>query len=68
MKRTNIVIDDQLTEKLMKATNITTTRELVDFALHELWRHTQQTKLLKLKGKVNWQGNLEKSRKGRHAG
>lgn len=65
MKRTNIVLDDKLVTKLMKTTQITTKRELVDFALHELLRHSQQSKILDLKGKVKWEGDLTKSREGR---
>lgn len=65
MKRTNVVLDDKLVAKLMKTTKIKTKRELVNFALEELFRHSEQSKILALKGKVNWRGNLEKSRQGR---
>lgn len=63
--RTNIVLDDKLVEAGLKATGLKTRRELVDFALRELLRHKQQKKLLSLKGKVNWEGNLEEMRTGR---
>lgn len=63
--RTNIVIDIKLIEAGLKATGLKTRRELVDFALRELLRHKQQQKLLSLKGKVTWEGNLTQMRTGR---
>ena len=63
--RTDIVLDGKLVEAGLKATGLKTRRELVDFALRELLRHKQQKKLLSLKGKVNWEGNLEEMRTGR---
>jgi len=46
-------------------TFLNTHRELFDFALRELLRHKQQKKLLSLKGKVSWEGDLEEMRSGR---
>ena len=63
--RTNIVLDVNLVEAGLAATGLRTRRELVDFALRELLRHEQQKKLLALKGKVTWEGNLEAMRAGR---
>lgn len=63
--RTNIVMDIKLIEAGLKATGFKTRRELVDFALRELLRHKQQQKLLSLKGKVTWEGNLTQMRTGR---
>ncbi len=63
--RTNIVLDSKLIEAGLKATGLKTRRELVDFALRELLRHKQQKKILSLKGKVTWEGNLEEMRTGR---
>ena len=65
MKRTNIVLDDKLIEKGMKATGIKTQRALIDHALRELLRHEAQTEILKLKGNVEWKGNLDEWRRGR---
>ena len=65
MKRTNIVIDDELIKDCMKATGIKTQRALIDYALRELLRHEAQTKILKLKGNVDWEGNLNEWRRGR---
>jgi Arc/MetJ family transcription regulator len=65
MIRTNIVLDSKLLEAGLKATGLKTCRELVDFALRELLRHKQQKKLLALKGKVTWEGNITEMRTGR---
>ena len=59
------MLDGKLVEAGLKATGLKTRRELVDFALRELLRHKQQKKLLSLKGKVSWEGNLEEMRIGR---
>jgi len=63
--RTNIVLDNRLVEEGLKATGLKTRRELVDFALRELLRHKQQQKLLTLKGKVKWEGDLAEMRSAR---
>jgi Arc/MetJ family transcription regulator len=65
MVRTNIVLDDCLVQKCMKTTGIKTKKELLDYALHELLRHELQMDILQLKGKVQWQGNLNKLRTDR---
>jgi Arc/MetJ family transcription regulator len=66
MKRTNIVLDEKLVDKCMKTTGIKTQRALIDHALQELLRHESQTKILELKGKVNWEGDLGEWRRGRN--
>ena len=63
--RTNIVLDSKLVETGLKVTGLKTRRELVDLALRELLRHNQQKKLLLLKGKVAWAGDLAEMRSGR---
>jgi Arc/MetJ family transcription regulator len=65
MGRTNVVLDDDLVTKCRKETGISTIRALIDHALRELLRHRRQRKILELKGKVRWDGNLEDWRKGR---
>lgn len=64
MKRTNIVIDEQLIEKGLKITGIKTRRALVDHALRELLRRDSQKRILKLKGDISWEGDKE-SRSGK---
>jgi len=65
MSRTNIVLDDKLVANCQKLTGIKTKRALIDYALHELQRHTSQKAILQLKGKIQWEGNISEMRKGR---
>ena len=65
MKRTNIVIDEKLMKEGMKTTGIKTRRALVDYALRDLLRRESQKRILELKGKVHWEGDLSSMRKGR---
>ncbi|MGB9497853.1 MAG: type II toxin-antitoxin system VapB family antitoxin [Dissulfuribacterales bacterium] len=65
MGRTNVVLDDELVDKCRKATGIKTRRALIDYALRELLRRESQLKILELKGKVHWDGDLDASRRGR---
>ncbi len=65
MKRTNIVVDEGLVKKGLKTTGLKTCRDLVDFALREIIRRESQAKILELKGKVHWEGNLSNMRRGR---
>lgn len=60
--RTNIVLDKELVETALKATGLKTKRQLVEHALRELVRHHQQRKLLDLKGKIIWEGDLASMR------
>ncbi|MBI2440960.1 MAG: type II toxin-antitoxin system VapB family antitoxin [Lentisphaerae bacterium] len=65
MTRTNVVLDDNLMAKCQKETGIRTQRGVIDHALQELLRHAGQKKVLELKGRVAWQGNLRAWRRGR---
>jgi Arc/MetJ family transcription regulator len=65
MKRTNVVLDDRLVEDCLQATGIKTRRALIDHALRELLRHESQTKILELKGRIHWEGDLDEWRQGR---
>ena len=65
MKRTNIVLDEGLVAKGKRLTGIRTTRRLVDHALRELVRRGKQRELLKLRGKIDWEGDLSEMRRGR---
>lgn len=65
MKRTNIVIYEKLLKDGLEATGLKTRRELVDYALRELLRRESQKKILELKGRINWEGDLSSMRQGR---
>jgi Arc/MetJ family transcription regulator len=62
MIRTNIIVDEKLVAAGLKATKLKTRRALIDYALRELLRHAKQTELLKLRGKIHWEGDLNTSR------
>ncbi len=61
--RTNIVIDDKLMAATLKATVIKTKREAVEQGLRTLLRLRQQTDLRKLRGKYEWEGDLDAMRR-----
>ncbi len=68
MKRTNIELDEKLIEEGKKATGIKTSKALIDFALRELIRKQNQKRILDLKGKIDWNGDLDQSRTMRGTG
>jgi Arc/MetJ family transcription regulator len=65
MTRTNVVLDEVLVEECRQLTGIPTQRSLIDHALRELLRHGRQKKVLELKGRISWQGDLRAWRRGR---
>ena len=65
MGRTNVVLDDKLVRDCQEATGIKTRRALIDYALREVLRHERQIKILELKGKVQWEGDLGAWREAR---
>jgi len=60
--RTNIVIDDKLMSVALKASGLNTKKEVVEEGLRLLVKVKNQSKLKKLRGKLKWEGNLEKMR------
>lgn len=63
--RTNIDIDDQLMRQAMRSAKSRTKRGAVEAGLRLLIQTRDQTKIRRLRGKVRWQGDLSKSRRGR---
>jgi Arc/MetJ family transcription regulator len=63
--RTNIDIDDDVLEEARRLTGLSTKRETVDYALRELVARQRRRDVLSLRGKVHWEGDLERSRRGR---
>ncbi|MBN1118371.1 MAG: type II toxin-antitoxin system VapB family antitoxin [Bacteroidales bacterium] len=61
-KRTNIELDVDLVNKAMELTHITTIKDVVHHSLRELIRLNKRKELLKFKGKVKWEGNLDEMR------
>ena len=62
--RTNIVIDDQLMADALKATGLNTKKEAVEEGLKLLIRRNRQQEIRKLRGKLKWEGDLDKMRGG----
>jgi Arc/MetJ family transcription regulator len=56
--RTNIVIDDKLMRDTLRATGLKTKREAVEEGLRSLLRLKRQAEIRRLRGKLNWQGDL----------
>jgi Arc/MetJ family transcription regulator len=63
--RTNIVIDDRLMRDALRATGLKTKREAVDLGLRTLLRLSRQGEIRRLRGKLNWQGDLDAMRSDR---
>jgi Arc/MetJ family transcription regulator len=61
--RTNIVIDDKLMRDTLRATGLKTKREAVEEGLRSLLRLKRQAEIRKLRGKLNWQGDLDAMRR-----
>jgi Arc/MetJ family transcription regulator len=65
--RTNIVIDDKLMQETLRATGLKTKKEAVELALRTLLRLQKQTQLRKLRGKLDWRGDLDAMRADKKA-
>jgi len=61
--RTNIVIDDKLMADTLRATGLKTKREAVELGLRTLLRLRQQAEIKKLRGRINWEGDLDAMRR-----
>ena len=57
--RTNIVIDDKLMKDTLRATGLKTKREAVELGLRTLLRLKQQAEIRHLRGKLDWEGDLD---------
>ena len=63
--RTNIVIDDRLMHEALRSTGLKTKREIVELGLQTLVRLRKQEEIRKLRGKLQWQGDLDAMRTDR---
>jgi Arc/MetJ family transcription regulator len=63
--RTNIVLRDDLIEQIMRFGESKTKREVVEKALEDHLRLLRRKKLASLRGKINWEGNLDEMRKSK---
>ena len=65
--RTNIEIDDGLMRQAMRSSGARTKRAVVEEGLRLLIQTRGQASMRRLRGKVKWEGDLERSRLGRVA-
>ena len=63
--RTNIDIDDELLARAHAVAGTKGKKATVEYALRELVRRRERQKALELRGRVEWQGDLDRSRTGR---
>jgi Arc/MetJ family transcription regulator len=61
--RTNIVMEEPLVMEAQAITGIKTKTGVVHYALREIVRRARQKEMLKFRGKVAWEGDLEEMRK-----
>ncbi len=60
--RTNIVIDDKLMDDVLKLTAFKTKKEAVEEGLKILLRLAKQEEIRKLRGQIQWIGDLDAMR------
>ena len=63
--RTNIVIDNGLMQQAMKATGLSTKKAVVEEGLRLLIKVKEQEGIRRLRGKIEWEGNLSSMRESR---
>ena len=60
--RTNIVIDDALMSNALKASGLKTKKDAVEEGLRLLVQRNAQREIRKLRGQINWDGDLSQMR------
>ena len=63
--RTNIVIDQALIDRAQELTGLKTKRAIVEEALKMLIQLKEQAQVRNLRGKLQWEGDLDSMREGR---
>lgn len=61
MGRTNVVVDDELVERVKELYGLRTTREAIDYALRRVVGEKSPRDILELRG-TGWEGNLGEMR------
>lgn len=59
--RTNVVLDEELVERVKKIYGLPTTRAAIDFALRTLVGSSDRRDMLELEG-IGWEGDLDAMR------
>lgn len=60
--RTNIEIDDELMQQVLKITGLKTKREAVELGLKTLLKQKKQERIRSYRGKLAWEGDLDAMR------
>lgn len=60
--RTNIVIDEDLIQDVLKETGFKTKREAVEQGLRLLLKLSRQARIRNFRGKLQWEGDLDQQR------
>jgi len=63
--RTHLVIDDKLMADALKATGAKTKKEAVELGLRALLQMRRQAEVRRLRGTVQWQGDLDRMRRNK---
>ena len=63
--RTNVLIDEKIIKKALNYTGLKTKKEVINYALQELIKRKERKEILKLAGKLHWEGDLNQMREGR---
>lgn len=66
--RTNIDIDDDLIKEAMKLTGIKTKKGVVEKALSNMVSLKKQERIKQIRGKYQWEGDLDEMRENRDLG
>lgn len=61
-KRTNVEIDLDLVQEVMKKYRLKSMKDAINFSLKETVQAIKRATILELKGKVVWEGNLDEMR------
>ena len=61
--RTNVVIDDKLMSRALRSSGCHTKRAAIESGLRLLVQLNSQKQLRSLKGKIVWEGNLDRMRR-----
>jgi Arc/MetJ family transcription regulator len=68
MARTVIDIDEEIFEQAKRLTGLRKKVDVVNYALKKLVEQKEIERILELRGKVEWEGDLEAMREDRHGG
>lgn len=65
MKRTNVVLDENLIEEAKRLTGIRYTRDVIDMAIRQFVMNRRRGRILELPDDARWEGDLNAMRQAR---